>query len=230
MRDMSSRLATKRVRRPASSSIEASRSPRCCALIPSPNLRSVVTAPVIAASGVRRSCDSDASSVLRSFSFSSSATVRTESSTRIARSVAIAACSRIRLSACSSVGEIDASRFAGAKPQTPTTPREVTSGRNWKRTLGKVPVRQPAASPFSNAQRAALVSPALSASTGGQAALSASSPSSGRSITTLSASSVRCAWTVAVSRMSANATAPDNLRENSKSERVACAFSRASRS
>ena len=87
----------KRVSRALSSSIEASRSARCSGAMPSPNLRSVVTAPVIVASGVRRSCDSEASKVPRSFSFSSSATVRTESLTSNARSMAIAACSRMRL-------------------------------------------------------------------------------------------------------------------------------------
>ena len=56
----------------------ASRRRTCC---------SVVTAPVIVASGVRRSCDSEASRVVRSFSFSSSATVRTEALTSSARSI-----------------------------------------------------------------------------------------------------------------------------------------------
>ena len=190
IRDMSSRLAMKRVSRALSSSIEASRSARCSGAMPSPNLRSVVTAPVIVASGVRRSCDSEASRVPRSFSFSSSATVRTESLTSSARSMAIAACSRMRLRACSSVGEIGASRSAGSKPHTPTTPREVTSGRNWKRTLGSVPVFQPAGSLLSKAQRAAPFSPGSSSSIGGQAALSGSSPSSGSSMTTPRALSV----------------------------------------
>ena len=131
--------------------------------------------------------------MVRSFSFSSSATVRTEALTRIARSMAIAACSRMRLSPCSSVGEIGATGSAGSKPQTPTTPRVVTSGRNWKRTFGKVPVFQPAASRFSNAQRAAPVSPASSASMGGQAEVRMRSPSSGSSIATQRALSVFCA-------------------------------------
>ena len=144
MRDMSRRLATKRVSRAASSSIEASRSSRWAGAIVSPNWRNVVTAPVIEASGVRRSCDSEESSVVRSFSFSSSAAVFTESLTSSARSMAIAVCSRMRLSARSRSGEIAACGSAGSKPQTPPTPRVVTSGRNWKRTLGSVPVRQPA--------------------------------------------------------------------------------------
>ncbi len=45
----------------------------------------------------------------------------------------------------SSCPEKGASGLFGAMPQTPTTPRGVTRGWNWKRTLGKVPVRQPAA-------------------------------------------------------------------------------------
>ena len=107
---------------------------------------------------------------MRSFSFSSSAAVFTESLTSCARSMAIAVCSRMRLSARSRSGAMVASGSAGSMPQTPPTPRVVTSGRNWKRTLGSVPVRQPAASPFSKAQRAALVSPGSSSSIGGQAA------------------------------------------------------------
>ena len=114
----------------ASSSMELIRSARFSALSESPNFCSVVIAPVIPASGVRRSCESEASKVARSFSFSSNVAVRRESFTSIARSTAIAVWSRIRLSPWSSAGPRAASRAAGSNPQTPTTPRDVVSGRN----------------------------------------------------------------------------------------------------
>ena len=135
---MSSRLATKRVSRAASSSMEASRSPRSSAGILSPSWRRVVTAPVIEDSGVRRSCDSDDSSVVRNFSFSSSAALRTASPTSSERSMAIAVCSSMAVSARSSSGEIGSSAAVGLEAaDADGAARRRSSGRNWNGEIGQ---------------------------------------------------------------------------------------------
>ena len=130
MRDMSSRLATNRDRRAVSSSIEDRSSSRSSGCILSPSARSEVAAPAIADSGVRRSCDSEASNASRTFSFSCIAAVSTASRASRTRSSAIAVWSRMEASARSSSPEIGSSGECGSKPQTAIDPRAAISGRN----------------------------------------------------------------------------------------------------
>ena len=109
IRDMSSRLATKRASRAVSSSIEDRSSSRSDGLILSPNARSDVAAPAIEDSGVRRSCESESSSASRTFSFSCIVAALTASRASSARSSAIAVRSRIAVSARSSSAVIGSS-------------------------------------------------------------------------------------------------------------------------
>ena len=88
----------KRVSRAVSSSTPVSKSRRFSGVSVASNSRSVVTAPVIEASGVLRSCDSDASSVERRRSLASRLDVRIASRDNAARSSAIAVWSRISAS------------------------------------------------------------------------------------------------------------------------------------
>ena len=193
-------------------------------------LRKLVTAPVIDASGVRRSCDSEDSSVVRSFSFSSSAAVRTASLDQ-QRAVdgdrgLLENDGRAR---ARPVGEIGASRSASARSRRRRRRRAgSTSGRNWKRTFGQragAPAGRLAACRRPSAPRS--FSPASSSSIGGQAARSGNSPSSGSSMHDAARLQrlldLRSPWPRACRRAS---PAPDSLRENSNSDRVVLARSR----
>ena len=212
MRDMSRRLETKRDSRAVSSSIEARSSSRSAGLILSPSERSDVAAPAMADRGVRRSCEREASSASRTFSFSCMVAAFTASRASSARSSAIAVWSRIAVRARSSSALIGCSGECGSKPQTAIGPRAATSGRNWYPTLGSVPVPHPAGSFFCWAQRAAVIAAASSWASGGQAArIWRSSPSATRSA--MRPPKAACRWAAAAQSTSSALEAPESLRE-----------------
>ena len=215
MRVMSSRLATKRVSLPLSSSIDCNRSSRLSAGIWSPSWRRLVTAPVIVASGVFRSCEIDESSAERNFSPSSRA-----------------ACSQ---GFARQPGAVDGDRrLVEDRCESPLLVRSQRlvllhgSRRRRRRRAGVIErpeleraVRQRAGAvarpprSFSNAQRAAVMSVTSElACRAARRRASASSPSSGNSSTACASASV-CIWVTAAQSTSSASTVPESLREKS---------------
>ena len=120
---------------------------------------------------MRKSCEIEASSVLRTRSVSAALRAATISRASEARSSAVAVCSA---SVSSMVRASGSRRDAGSPwpiPMTPRGPRVVFSGRKSQGTAGSVAVAAPAGSPCWCAQRAAVMAAVSSASNGGEAPL-----------------------------------------------------------
>ena len=179
----------------------------------SPYSMRLVADPRIDASGVRKSCEIDASRVLRTRSVSTDARAVTMSRMRLARSSAAAVCSA---SASSSVLDSESSGVPPfcAMPITPTWARGVRSGRNSHGTIGRVDVPAPAASSCENAQRAAVMLAVSRSSSGGHAACRLSSPSFSNRMAVARLRLILIS-VAAASAISSTETSPDSLRVNS---------------
>ena len=110
----------------------------------SPASSRLLAAPVMEASGVRKSWETELSSELRSRSASARTSARRASSLACARSMASAIWLAKVSSWWSCSGLSRACASAGLMPSTPTAPRDPTRGRYRARAPGRVAVPSPA--------------------------------------------------------------------------------------
>jgi hypothetical protein len=143
-RVIANKLLTRRLSRSASAWAVCRSSWRVGASSRLSSSRRVLVAPVMAVSGVRRSCETELSREFRRRSVSTWSCACWASSARRARSSARAVwLAKVSSKApCSGVSKRRG--WAGSTPRTPTVPRAATRGRYSASALGRVVVPRPA--------------------------------------------------------------------------------------
>ena len=132
------------------------------------------SAPMIEASGVRRSCDTEVSMAERRRSRSAPSRAWSISSASVSRSMATAAWLPTASSRRCSEAPSRLASFAAARRSRRSAERLVRIGTNSQRPPGKVSVPRPVGRSASHDQRAAARSASLSSPSGGKAALRSS--------------------------------------------------------
>ena len=196
-RVISSRFWTSRLRRSASSRTDSSSSCWTRASSRAPDSRIVVAAPVMAASGVRRSCETEVKSALRSRSVSARTRASWASLARRVRSSASAVWFT-KVSSCrSGSGAVRASRPGGRTLTTPIGPRGPRRGTCTARAPFDRAAPSPAVWPCSKAQRLSVSSFSSSAGRPSVRRTSSVPSASGRSTAT-SAPKTSVRWRAAI--------------------------------